>query len=37
VEFLKDRQTIITTTDADTVTEYFARGNQHLISVLAKP
>jgi DNA replication and repair protein RecF len=33
VEFLKDRQTIITTTDADTVTDYFAGGQQRLISL----
>ncbi|MDB5160725.1 MAG: replication and repair protein RecF [Candidatus Saccharibacteria bacterium] len=31
VEFLKDRQTIITTTDADTVVDYFATGNHRII------
>lgn len=34
VDFLGERQTIITTTDADTVTGYFATGKQNLISLL---
>jgi len=33
VDFLKKYQTIITTTDADAVLEYFARGQQKLISL----
>lgn len=33
VDHLKDRQTIITTTDADAVMEYFARSSQNLIAL----
>jgi DNA replication and repair protein RecF len=33
VDFLKSRQAIITTTDADAVTGYFAKGTQRLISL----
>ena len=33
VDHLKNHQTIITTTDADTVTEYFSQGLENLISL----
>lgn len=36
VDHLKDRQTIITTTDADAVMEYFAKDSQNLIALTAK-
>ncbi|HET9850421.1 MAG TPA: DNA replication/repair protein RecF [Candidatus Saccharimonadales bacterium] len=33
VDFLKNQQTIITTTDAETVVEYFSRGSQNLVTL----
>lgn len=32
VDLLKDHQSILTTTDADTVLDYFARGSHKLLA-----